>query len=193
MLKNVLCTVQSSGRDLNKLPVETLLNVRDLTLCFRTLGNQSEVEDPAAWSQLTSLTKLRYQIETEGSLRVRYRPPSPPKFYMPKFLIQMKSLRDIGVTVMYTAFERSGEGYILSLIYCLPQLSKLRFDIEEEESVQGLPDRQRLGDICIRVKFMVPELVYTLVRIIVPGRVHETYSRLCCSKRFSRLVFTIER
>jgi hypothetical protein len=141
------------------LPLETLRNVRDLTLHCHAYS-EPEPEWPTSWGQLTAITRLSVQLENWASGR---------RYLLPPFVAEMGSLRDVEVTAGYSTFENSGEGYTLLVLGCLHLLTRLQVNImamtlaERGGGLEVL--RDRLKAICMGVKLRMPEVVYSFVEV----------------------------
>ena len=171
---SLLCLQDSEWSLSDLLPWETLENVKDLTLNLTYTGEEPQWPDD--WHQLRSITRLELAIRTDVVTRPEQHPDTVTCSLLPFW---MPSLIDLEVTVRFSRFHTSGERELVSLIRCLPNLSRLQVDIERDTRRFDSWDRERqlqfsnldrYNVICMAVQSEMQVLDYTLKMQKAPGR-----------------------
>ena len=141
------------------LPLETLRNVKDLTLMLCHIRFEDELRWPDSWDQLTSITRLKlhcFKEDIDNRLCTYVLLP-----------FRIRSLTDVEFPADFDLFVSSGEEYLVFLIGCLPVLSRLHIILRglvRDESGSSQKNSQsiieegieRLKVICTAVQLRTP-------------------------------------
>jgi hypothetical protein len=138
------------------LSVKALWSVKDLALAF-SLNTLQEPMWPTTWSQLTNLTRLKFHCKDNNEM-----------MHLPDFLTELRSLRDLEFAIRFSQLHDPGEGFLVLIASCLPQLTRLFVDgiiITHHRDLSGLTsdkfDHERLEQICHTVSQKVPRMICT--------------------------------
>jgi hypothetical protein len=142
------------------LSVKALWSVKDLALGVFLDILQEPVWPttvwPTTWSQLTNLTRLKFHCKDENEM-----------MHLPDFLTELRSLRDLELAIRFRQLDDPGEGFLVLIASCLPQLTRLFVDViiitnhDWSGLISDKFDHERLEKICHTISQKVPRMICT--------------------------------